>query len=75
MGRRLENFNNLKRHPMIKNLFKKLRTDELVQCQDFIKEHEGLDDNAYAYACNRWYLDKPKPKNYSTMWAIVFQSK
>lgn len=72
---RMDNFNKLKLHPIHRNLFKKLSKMELKMCEDFINETESLSIDDFAFKCNRWMLDKPKPKNYSAMWALVMQSK
>lgn len=65
----------LMEHPMIGSLFKKLTKAELETCKAFLSESEHLNDDDFALKCNRWMLDQPKPKNYSTMWAIVSQCK
>lgn len=71
---RLNNMEKLKSHPVLKGLFKKLTQAELCDVTHFIMKHGELDADAYAHHCNRWYLDQPKPKHYSDMWAIVSQS-
>jgi hypothetical protein len=70
---RSNRLNLLKSHPHLKGLFKKLTKSELAIVEKFVADSESLDNNAYALKCNRWYLDQPKPKHYSDMWAIVSQ--
>jgi len=70
---RLEKFELLKEHPMIFSLFKKISKREHDLCLEFLKATESLNNDDFALKCNRWYLNEEKPKNYSTMWAIVSQ--
>jgi len=60
-------------HPMHSKLFQKLNDEELAAVTAFININEDLTDDEYAFICNRWYLDQPKPKHYSDMWSIVTQ--
>lgn len=73
MSKRIQNFNNMKSHPMLGKLFKKLTKSELEQLETFIKENDHLDVNQYAFVCNRWMLDKPKPRRFTDMWSIALQ--
>lgn len=70
---RMQNLENIKTHPMLKNLFKRLTLEEYAIVVEFIEKHQHLDRNEYAKACNRLFLDKPKPKHHSDIWAIVLQ--
>lgn len=70
---RMEKFHSFKDHVMHGKLMTRLSAKELKQCEDFIRENDALDSNQFAEKTNRWLLDQPKPKNYSTMWALVLQ--
>lgn len=74
MSPRLIKFESFSKHPMHKGLFKKLSGAELDRCRKFIFDNESLNHNEFAAKANRWMLDQERPKNYSTMWALVFQS-
>lgn len=71
---RLLKFESFKHHLMHGKIWKKLSKKELELCRQFILDHDHLDQDNFAYYANRWLLDKEKPRNYSTMWALVFQS-
>jgi hypothetical protein len=71
---RLQNFEALKGHPMLGNIYKKLSNTDLDLCREFLRETETLTREEYCMKVNRWYLDKPKPKRLSDMWALVLQS-
>jgi hypothetical protein len=71
---RLEAFNGFADNPGMKNLFKKLSDADLEECRTFIRERAGLDRNEFAAAVNRWKLDQPKPKNFTSMWSLVLES-
>lgn len=71
---RQEKFNALRDHAMNGRLFKKLSQTEIALCEEFIRESEHLDRDAFAEKVNRWYLHEQKPKNATTMWALVLQS-
>lgn len=72
---RLDNLENLKKHPYQKRLFKGLSSAELSQVTEFIRENEHLSADEYAMKVSRWLLDQPKPKHFSAMWAIALESK
>lgn len=74
MSPRLEKFESFKEHVIQGKLYRKLSAFERAQCRAFIHDTDHLDDHAYAAKCNRWFLDQPKPENFSTMWALVLQA-
>ncbi len=52
--------------------FKRLKKEERISCVAFIQENDALDVQAFEYAANRWFLDKPdRPKNWTMMWGLV----
>jgi hypothetical protein len=71
---RLQNFEALKEHPMLGTIYKKLSAADIELCRAFLRETESLSRDEYSLKVNRWYLDKPKPKRLSDMWALVLQS-
>ena len=72
MCRRI-NLLKLREHPALRKLFIKLTTEEFAAVIKFVNENESLNNDEYMLKANRWYLDQPKPKHYSDMWAIVTQ--
>lgn len=56
----------LSSHPWLSRGLKKLKKPELVILQDFISRRFDSKDLAME-ACNRIFLDKPKPKNFTTI--------
>jgi hypothetical protein len=73
-SKRLDKFESFKEHIVQGKLYRKLTQSELKLCREFIGKHDGLDRNAFADKCNKWMLGEPKPKNHTTMWALVLQS-
>ena len=71
---RMTRFSSMKTHPMLCKLFAKLKKDEIAACEKFIMDYDHLDKNGFAYEVNRWHIDKPKPKNWTSMWALVSQT-
>lgn len=74
---RLKNFEKLMDHPMLGKDFKRLSTQEVGECLNFITETDSLDKNAYCEKVNRWKLDRPdlRTKNHTIMWALLLQSE
>lgn len=70
---RLETLENLKSHPMLGKLFKKLNKAEYTELVEFISERETLSNDQYASDVNRWYLGKTAPKHFNDMWALALQ--
>lgn len=73
MSNRLDKLESFKDHLVQGKLYRKLTKEELQLCRDFILANDGLDKNAFQAKCNRWMLDGIKPRNHTTMWALVTQ--
>lgn len=61
----------LENHPFEKKLFSKLNTKDKDFINGFISANESLDKNAWSEKVNRLFLNGDKPKNHSTIWAIL----
>lgn len=62
---RLNRFNDLRKHPVINKMFKKLTKSELQFCTDFIMECSDLTDAQFIAKANRLFIDqKEKPRNW-----------
>ncbi len=70
---RLKELENLKTHPMLGKLFKKLTKAEYNELVEFISSRESLTKDQYASDVNRWYLGKTPPKHFNDMWALALQ--
>lgn len=71
---RLQRFEAHALHPINGKLFRKLSVEEREKCRQFIRSNGHLDRNEFGHMVNRWMLDEPnKPKNHTTMWALVSQ--
>lgn len=73
MSTRKEKFMSFCDNPYQRKLLNKLSWTERNMCIAFICENDKLNKDEFAEKANRWLLDKPKPKNYTTMWALVTQ--
>lgn len=74
MSDRMTRFHAYKDHTVHRPLFERLSKAEREACEAFIRDNDHLDVNAFAHKVNRWHLDKPKPKHYVDMWALVLQA-
>lgn len=74
MTTRLEKFESFSDHVVHGKLYKKLSAIDRETCRIFLRKAEALNADEFTLLVNRWMLDQPKPKNYSTMWALVSQS-
>lgn len=74
---RLQKLEQMKSHPMLGNLFKKLTVAEIDFVQKWVHEHNVDDPAKYAQAVMMWGIDDPvvRTKNYNDMWAIFLQLK
>jgi len=66
---------NMKSHPVLKNLFKKLSKSEMQYVEDFIKTNDLLSNADFAHKVNRLFIDGDKPKHHVDMWSILNQIK
>lgn len=73
--RRLDAFQLLSEHAWYGKLYNKLSAAERVMCREFIFSRETLNADEFELAVNRWFVDKPKPKNWATMMELVSSSK
>lgn len=71
---RVEKFELFKDCLIHKKLYFRLSQAELQICRDFLTQTADLNKADFTLKVNRWFLDQPKPKNYSAMWALVSQS-
>jgi len=75
MTTRTKNFNALESHPVFKSAYKKLRAAEREACVCFINDNDMLTEEEFNVKVSRWMLDDiNKPKNHTTMWALVMAS-
>ncbi len=73
MSKRKDKFISFCEHPFQRKLLAKLSFSERNLCIAFIVENDKLNKDDFAEKVNRWLLDKPKPKNFTTMWSLVTQ--
>lgn len=71
---RFDAFDIISKHIFHAKEYARLKQVEREMCLQFIRDNDNLDFNAFAEKTNRWLLDRPKPKNYSIMWALVLQA-
>lgn len=71
---RLRVFLEFKDRLIFQKIYKKLTDEELQMTLKFLIDNSGLDRNAFADRANRWLLDKPKPENFSSMWALITEA-
>ena len=71
---RMKQFEAFATHPIQRKLVEKLKVAELAQCREFIVANDHLDVSAFAQKANMWMIGQARPKNYSTMWALVLQT-
>lgn len=68
---RIDIFNSFETHPMHRKDFVQLSKNDLTSCFEFILKYDHLNKDDFALTLNRWMLDEPKPKRYSTMWGLL----
>ena len=72
--KRIDRFNELQNHPMLKKEFKRLTKTEFNFCVEYLRATENLDDNSYAEKTNRIGIEtKLEFKNKVTIWSILSQ--
>lgn len=64
---RMDMFSALKKHPYYGSLIKKLGKSELNLITVFCQTHHSTTRDEFVQLANRYFLDKPKPKN----WQII----
>lgn len=57
--------------PYGQRLLARLSSDEQEQVRAFIRAHEHLAHLEFEYAANRWFLDGPKPRQWTIMVELV----
>lgn len=72
--KRIEKFNSLKNHQVIGKIYKKLNKDDILFCENFLKENENLNNDDFAFKVNRLGLNGEKSKNINNIWALLIQS-
>lgn len=73
---RSERFELNKNHPMIGNLYKKIRPEDHQFCLNFLKDTEELNDDDFSAKINRLWMDDPnRPRTSGEMWAILMACK
>lgn len=68
---RLDAFQLLSEDTWYRRLYEKLSARDRVDCREFIAANNHLDPDAFELAVNRWFVDKPKPKSWTTMAELV----
>ena len=71
---RLKRFEKFSSDPGFSKIFSRLSDKDREACREFIQHNDHLSHDEFAFATNRWMLDKERPKRFSDMWALVFQS-
>lgn len=72
--KRIEKFNSIKNHQVIGKIYKKLSKDDILFCENFLKENGNLSNDAFAFKVNRLGLNGEKSKNINNIWALLIQS-
>lgn len=69
---RQEILNDLRKHPITGNLFKKLTVGEAKFIDDFLEANANDDSSQLAHKINRLFIgDLNKPKHHDIIWAIL----
>lgn len=73
---RAERFQSLKNHPMLKNDFKKLKSDEIAFCLNFLTANQSMTDDQFSEKANRLGLhgELARFKNKTIIWGLLIQS-
>jgi len=61
----------LKSHPWLGRLFKKLTKSDEHLINDFISKNIGLDKSSFEIEINRLFLDKERPKRFNEICEIL----
>ena len=72
--KRIEKFNSLKNHQVIGKIYKKLSKEDILFCENFLKENGNLSNDDFAFKVNRLGLNGEKSKNINNIWALLIQS-
>lgn len=75
MSRRLTMVDPIQSSIHLSRLWSKLSAHEKCELIDIIKEYDHLDPGPYESAINRHYLEKPKPKRWTTIVEIAVSLK
>lgn len=68
---RMQMFSALEKHPYYGPLIKKLGKSELNLITEFCKNNHSTTRDQFVHLTNRYFLDKPKPKNWQTICDIL----
>lgn len=72
MSKRLQIFKDLKKCPVHKTMFNRLKRFGYSFCIQFIKDNDHLSKNEFAAKANLLFLDiEVKPKGHETIWAVL----
>lgn len=74
---RLQKMRNMRSHPMLGKLFKKLKEDDIKYLEQLVVEHELDSNDDYCKWINMWGVGTAigRTKNYTDMWSILLQCK
>lgn len=72
---RADRFKALKTHPWFSKVYKKLSDEDLVFACKFILDNENLNTDEYISKLLKYWLDKPKPKNWTLIEDLLVASK
>ena len=67
MVTRSERFKSCSSHPWYGRLYKKLTQKDINEAEMFLEKNSELPKEQYEIAVNRFYLDRPKDKN----WLVI----
>lgn len=68
---RLSTFNELKTHPWLGRVFRRLTQQELELARSFLLTHAGADAGTFEMLVNRMFLDRPKPKHHTIIMELL----
>lgn len=72
---RQQKFDELKNHPYLSKLFKKLKNEDLIFCEKFLEETKALTKDEFATKVIRLNLDNPnKPKAWKEIEELLISS-
>ena len=71
MSIRRYGFDQYASHPWLKRSYRRLTLEERELAWAFIAANDHLDCGAFEFAVNRMFLDKAKPKNFTTILELL----
>lgn len=71
MSQRQIQFDNYRNHGWLKKSYNRLSVTDLNIARQFIQDNDNLDKQAFFLKVNRMFIDKEKPKNFTTILELL----